>query len=57
MGLEMFNICFLLIMCNIMQGQNNVDSDEDIVESDIELDQPDVLQPDTDPPQKVGNCK
>lgn len=57
MGLEMFNVCFLLIMYSILQGGNDVDSDKDIVESDIELDQPDVLQPDTDPPQRVGNCK
>lgn len=36
-------------------GKNDVDSDEDIVESDIELDQPDVLQPDSDPPQRMGD--
>lgn len=29
------------------------DDDDDIVESDIELDDADVLEPDNDPPQKV----
>ncbi|ONI09381.1 hypothetical protein PRUPE_5G235200 [Prunus persica] len=31
------------------------DNDEDIVESDIELDATDVVEPDNDPPQKMGN--
>ncbi|KAI8542964.1 hypothetical protein RHMOL_Rhmol08G0181500 [Rhododendron molle] len=30
-------------------------SDEDIVESDVEVDNTDVVDPDYDPPQKVGN--
>lgn len=29
------------------------DNDEEIVESDIELDATDVVEPDNDPPQKV----
>lgn len=29
--------------------------DDDIVESDIELDNTDVVEPDNDPPQKVMN--
>lgn len=28
---------------------------DDIVESDVELDDSDVVQPDNDPPQKVAN--
>ncbi|XP_021802824.1 TPR repeat-containing thioredoxin TDX [Prunus avium] len=31
------------------------DNDEEIVESDIELDATDVVEPDNDPPQKMGN--
>ncbi|KAK9925727.1 hypothetical protein M0R45_022995 [Rubus argutus] len=31
------------------------DDDDDIVESDIELDDADVLEPDNDPPQKMGD--
>lgn len=30
------------------------EGDDDIVESDIELDNTDVMEPDNDPPQKVG---
>lgn len=30
-------------------------SDEDIVESDVEVDNTDIVDPDYDPPQKVGN--
>lgn len=31
--------------------------DEDIVESDVELDNTDVVEPDNEPPQKVGGWK
>lgn len=31
--------------------------EDDIVESDIELDDTDVVEPDNDPPQKVGGKK
>lgn len=33
------------------------DDDAEIVESDIELDVTDVVEPDDDPPQKVGGIK
>ncbi|KAH0976059.1 hypothetical protein GBA52_017958 [Prunus armeniaca] len=33
----------------------SLDNDEEIVESDIELDATDVVEPDNDPPQKIGN--
>lgn len=32
-------------------------SNDDIVESDVELDNSDVVEPDNDPPQKVGSSK
>ncbi|CAI0400316.1 unnamed protein product [Linum tenue] len=31
------------------------ENDDDIVESDVELDNADVMEPDNDPPQKMGN--
>lgn len=38
-----------------MQGKGNEGRvDEDIIESDVELDNSDVVEPDNDPPQKVG---
>lgn len=33
------------------------DDDDELVESDIELDVTDVVEPDNDPPQKVGGIK
>ncbi|KAL3512155.1 hypothetical protein ACH5RR_024872 [Cinchona calisaya] len=36
-------------------SSNDDDLDDDIVESDIELDNTDVVQPDNDPPQKMGD--
>lgn len=36
---------------------NSTEVDDDIVESDIELDVTDVVEPDDDTPQKVGGIK
>lgn len=36
---------------------NSTEDDDDIVESDIELDVTDVVEPDDDTPQKVGGIK
>lgn len=36
---------------------NTLSEDDDIVESDIELDDSDVVEPDNDPPQKVNGKK
>lgn len=36
-----------------MSGTRQDDDDDDIVESDIELDESDVMVPDDDPSQKV----
>jgi hypothetical protein len=44
---------FYLIMENFVQAKKEEDLDEDIVESDVELDNTDVVQPDNDPPQTV----
>lgn len=33
---------------------NLTSEDDEIVESDIELDKTDIVEPDNDPPQKVG---
>lgn len=35
----------------------STEDDDEIVESDIELDVTDVVEPDDDPPQKVGGIK
>lgn len=55
---------------NLMQGKDGEDygdkkpnvtkddsSNGDIVESDVELDNSEVVEPDNDPPQKVGSSK
>jgi hypothetical protein len=36
----------------VVDTNNN---DDDIIESDLELDNSDVVEPDNDPPQKMGN--
>lgn len=42
---------------NEKQFQSEKPGVEDIVESDVELDTSDVVEPDNDPPQKVVNWK
>lgn len=34
-------------------GEHSDELDEDIIESDVELDNSDTVEPDNDPPQKV----
>ncbi|XP_050216717.1 TPR repeat-containing thioredoxin TDX [Mercurialis annua] len=36
-------------------GQRSSDEIDEIIESDVELDESDVVEPDNDPPQKMGN--
>lgn len=61
---------FLTLPRNLMQGKDGEDygdkkpnvtgddsSNDDIVESDVELDNSEVVEPDNDPPQKVGSSK
>ncbi|PNY10560.1 TPR repeat-containing thioredoxin TDX-like protein [Trifolium pratense] len=39
----------------VVVNTTNNDNDDDIIESDLELDNSDVVEPDNDPPQKMGN--
>ncbi|KAJ1394248.1 Thioredoxin-like superfamily [Sesbania bispinosa] len=38
-----------------VDGDDSMSDEHDIIESDIELDNTDVIEPDNDPPQKMGN--
>ncbi|KAJ1437780.1 Thioredoxin-like superfamily [Sesbania bispinosa] len=38
-----------------VDGDDSMSDEHDIIESDIELDNTDVVEPDNDPPQKMGN--
>ncbi|XP_068471455.1 TPR repeat-containing thioredoxin TDX isoform X1 [Phaseolus vulgaris] len=57
------NLCFLLLT-HLMQEPGDFDekkpeppssAQDDLVESDVELDNADVVEPDNDPPQKMGD--
>lgn len=45
----------LMYLFLLKNGENGHTFNEDIIESDLELDDSDVVKPDIDPPQKV--CK